>query len=153
MKKLEHKGMNVTVDSAGKFRVDDREDIPAQDTYQGIRDAIDRVIKREHKPIAALKFTASRWDRSNNGIESVNVTSFTRQRYGGAQCWIKDKRGNRSKQSITDIYADSPENREIMEQIIVLDKEQTTLRKKADAETAKLVTVTPAKGDSVEHED
>lgn len=152
MKKLEHKGMNVTVDDGGKFHVEGRDDIHSQDTYQGIKDAIDRVIKREHNPIAALKFTNSRWDRSNNSISKVTVTSFTHQRWGGAQCWIKDKNGSRSKHSQSDIYIDSPENRKVMERILALEKEQSDLREKADSETKKLVTVAPPKGEDVQQE-
>ena len=76
-----------------------------------------------------------------------------RRRYSGANCWIKDKHGNRSKENNTDVYIDSPENRRIMGNIIALEKEQDVIRKKITAETDKLSTVGPEKSYSEENED
>lgn len=153
MKEFEHKGFKINVDGLGQFHVDSREDIPHKPTLAEIKESIDRMLKREHRPIKALQFHKARWDREYRDIHEVTVTSFVRGRFSGSSCWIKNKNGSRSKENQSDIYVDSKENREIMRRIIDLSKEETAIRKKIDAETRRLVSVGPMAGEVEEPED
>lgn len=140
---FEYKGFRLYVTSTGTFKVDGREDIPAADSLDKAKAAIDKALKADREPFQALMFSGDRWaSNRSEGIIVVTVTSCTPTNYG-AQAWIKTKGGGRSKERADHVYLNTPENRATMEKIAKLNQQREALREEARrlADTLKTIPV------------
>jgi hypothetical protein len=135
MKSFDHKGWTIEIQSSGLFKVQNRPDIGGCASLQLAKEAIDLALKKERKPIKALKFGGASYDRDSDSITEVTVTSTYKSKWGsGGEAWIRMAGGVRSKESTSTIYLDTPGNRTLMQECVKLTKEARAL----DAQIEKL---------------
>ena len=124
MKMEKYKNYDIEVDSDGKFRAKDNEDntVFISESMRGLKKQIDKQDKKE---IRQKGFRRDRWE--DKKLKEVIITSVCEEKgyysknYHLWTTTIKTK--ERRKMSLSEVYKDTPNNRELFKKISKLENE------------------------------
>jgi hypothetical protein len=100
------------------------------DSLADLKTYIDKLDKADFK-----RFSAWLSDWEHGGYMPTTITSFD-----GKDYWVSDTKG-RGKYEPYKIYKDTPENKKIMEQVMVLERQTKELETQKEVLTNSLVTL------------
>lgn len=138
--KFVHAGVEVVYwerENVWKFTLRGRE--RRADNPLKAKEAIDKPVPSD-KAKAFQRVKAIHLNYSD-AVTYGEVTSLadTEDYKGNPEVWFVSSTGNRSKESVNRIYADTVENRAICDQAKALDDESALLRKKADRKRKEMI--------------
>ena len=113
---------------------------------ESIDRALDEVKAEKVKPWQPFEaYLGDRYSTSGK-YQKVKVTSVAEDRgYGEGKMWVSNN-GNRSKESISSLYAVTPENDALISEIQRLTKEREALEEKLREAKGKMVNIEVPKG-------
>lgn len=135
---IDYKGVRILVDSSGKFKAQyNNEDIEAE-TLAACKAKIEKLIKRQFKPVQVLLRDGSYYrDEPNDTFNVVTITAIAR-----GKGYFKNKYGNSTNESCYRFYKNLPEKikqlQSLVREIHKLEQEKENLQRELQYTEASL---------------